>query len=447
MAKSYGPVMTVWMGPLPAVILTGQTAIWEALVNQASNFADRPTIFALQYTTANFKTTLASPCNERWTQLRKLLHNNVLSPFHVASQTTSHQACLADLFNTIAMEEEANDGVVRPLEALKMMAVNFLALLCFGPDFQDQGLLVMLNELVVESIRLSDERDNVLLNSFPYTRYFIPSSKRAVKKWKSHRAAILQLLLPLIQFARSDRVYFKQSASDCYLNSLLSVGEEEEDEENKLKFSDEEIALNMFELFFLAVDSTSTALEWALAYLITHPNIQERAYQEVRLVMDGKKGGLLCLKDLGKLPYLQAVVKETLRKESIAPLAIVHQTVEECKVMGITIPAKSSVLINLHSVCNDPVAWKEPDQFIPERFLGNMDSDKVRMWYLPFGAGRRVCAGMDLANFHVPITLANLLLKFEWACVKEGSPPDLTRHIPSLLVSMKYPLEARITCR
>ncbi|GLJ19667.1 hypothetical protein SUGI_0356270 [Cryptomeria japonica] len=108
--------------------------------------------------------------------------------------------------------------------------------------------------------------------------------------------------------------------------------------------------------------------------------------------MDGKEGGLLCLKDLGKLPYLQAVLKETLRKESIAPLAIVHQTVEE--------------------------SWKE-----------------------------RVCAGMDLANFHVPITLASLLLKFEWACVKEGSPPDLTRHIPSLLVSMKYPLEARITCR
>ncbi|XP_057835778.2 trifunctional (S)-stylopine synthase/(S)-nandinine synthase/(S)-canadine synthase-like [Cryptomeria japonica] len=337
------------------------------------------------------------PDNERWSQLRKLLHNNVLSPKH---------------FDTLAMEKEANDGVVRPLQALKIMAVRFL------------------NELVAERIRLGDERDNVLLNSFPYTRYFIPSSKRAVKKWKTLRAAILQLILPLIQFARTRQ----QSAPDCYLNCLLSVGEEEEDEEHNLKFSDEEIALNMFELFFLAVDSTSTALEWTLAYLIIHPKIQERAYQEVRLVVDGKEGGLLCL-------------KETLRKESIAPLAIVHQTVEECKVMGFTIPAKSSVLINLHGVWNGPVAWKEPDQFTRERFLGNMDSDKVKMWYLPFGAGRRVCAGMDLANFHVPITLANLLLKFVWACVKEGSSPDLTRHIPSLLVSMKYPLEARITCR
>ncbi|GLJ19661.1 hypothetical protein SUGI_0356180 [Cryptomeria japonica] len=106
--------------------------------------------------------------------------------------------------------------------------------------------------------------------------YIFPSSRRAVKKWKSHRDVILQLLLPLIQFARRDRVYFKQSAPDCYLNCLLSVGEED-DEENKLKFSDEEIALNLFELALLAVDSTSSALEWALAHLITHPNIQERA--------------------------------------------------------------------------------------------------------------------------------------------------------------------------
>ncbi|XP_059074851.1 (S)-canadine synthase CYP719A21-like [Cryptomeria japonica] len=298
---------------------------------------DRPTLYSGQYTTASFKTIVPSPCNERWTKLRKLLHNNVLSPFHVASQSTSHQAYVVDLFSTLAMGKEANDGVVRPLQALKMMGMSFLARLCFGPHFQDQGLLVMLNELVAERITLGGERDNVLLNSFPYTRYFIPSSKRAVKKWKSHRAAILQLFLPSIQFTRSDR--------------------------------------------------------------------------EVRRVVE-EKGELLCLKDLGKLPYLQAVAKETLRKESIAPLAI-----------------------------------KEPDQFIPERFPGNMDSDKVRMWYLPFGAGRRVCAGMDLANVHVPITLANLLLKFEWACVKEGCPPDLTRHIPSLLMSMKYPLEAHITCR
>ncbi|XP_057835782.2 trifunctional (S)-stylopine synthase/(S)-nandinine synthase/(S)-canadine synthase-like [Cryptomeria japonica] len=405
MAKSYGPVMTVWMGPSPMIILTGQTAIWEALVNQASNFADRPTIYSRQYTTANFNTTLASPCNERWTKLRKLLRNNVLSPFHVARQSSYHQASFCEFINTLEKEMEANGGVVRPLHSLKMMAVSFLARLCFGPHFQDQSFLVKLAELMCQNIRL-------------------------------------------VQFPRSYRGYFKQSAPDCCLNCLLSVGEEEEeDEEHKLKFSDEEIASILFELFLLAVDSTSTALQWALAYLIIHPHIQERAYQEVCQAVEGKEGNLLCLEDLGKLAYLEAVVKETLRKESIAPLAVPHQTVEECKEMGITIPAKSSLFFNLHSVCNDPGAWKDPDQFLPDRFLGNMDSDKVRMWYLPFGAGRRVCAGMDLANVHVPITLANLLIKFEWTCVKDGCPPDLTRHIPSLILEMKHPLEARITCR
>ncbi|GLJ19660.1 hypothetical protein SUGI_0356170 [Cryptomeria japonica] len=165
MAKLYGPVMTVWMGLSPMIILTGQTAIWEALVNQASNFVDRRKLYSRQYTTANFNTILISPCNERWTKLRKLLRNNVLSPFHIASQSSAHQACFCDLFNTLEKEMEANSGVVRPLYALKMMAVSFLARLCFGPHFQDQSFLVKLAELMGENIRLGDEGDTMLLDS------------------------------------------------------------------------------------------------------------------------------------------------------------------------------------------------------------------------------------------------------------------------------------------
>ncbi|GLJ37629.1 hypothetical protein SUGI_0764380 [Cryptomeria japonica] len=108
------------------------------------------------------------------------------------------------------------------------------------------------------------------------------------------------------------------------------------------------------------------------------------------------------------------------------------------------LPAKSRVLFNLHSVNNDPEVWKEPEKFRPERFLGN---NEVRMAYVPFGAGRRVCAGMDVASVYVPITLANLLKSFQWGCVKEGSLPDLAQDIQNVLTSMKYPLEARITSR
>ncbi|GLJ37624.1 hypothetical protein SUGI_0764270 [Cryptomeria japonica] len=445
MAKTYGPVMTVWMGPLPVIVLTGQAPIWEALVNQAVNFSGRHLFYSRQFITASYRTIFSSPYNEHWIKLRKLLHNNVLSPAHVELQSSSHQASVNKLINNLEKEMEENNGVVRPLHALKMMAMSFIAPLCFGLDFQDDNFLSKLEEFIAEDISLA-KRGDTFLDLFPLSRFFVPSSIRTERKFKSLRDDILHLLLPFIRFARSYRECFKRSAPSSFLYCLLSIGQGEE-AEHKSKLSDEEIAFNLYELFVLAVDSTSTAIEWALAYLIANPHIQERAFQEISQAAQEGKGGLLSFKDLRKLPYLQSVVKETVRKESIAPFGMFHHTENECKVMDITIPEKSVVLFNLHSVSNDPELWKEPEEFRPDRFLDKNESEKVRMAYLPFGAGRRVCAGMDVASVYVPITLANLLKSFEWGCVKEGSLPDLSRDVSGLLMSMKYSLEARITPR
>ncbi|GLJ37636.1 hypothetical protein SUGI_0764500 [Cryptomeria japonica] len=372
MGKTYGPVMTAWMGPSPLIVLTGQASIWEALVNQAANFSGRPLVYSRKFTSASFRTMISSPYNEHWTKLRKVLRNNVLNPAHVALQSSFHQATVKKLINKLEKEMKEKNGVRK--------------------------------------------------NSFSLARFFVPSSIRTERKLKSLRDDILHLLLPCIRYARSYKEYFKRSAPSSFLYCLLSIAEGEEGED-KSKLSDEEIAFCIYELFVLAVDSTSTDIEWALAYLISNPHVQERANQEISQAVGKGKGGLFSLEDLRKLPYWQSVVKKILRKESIAPLGIVHQTENECKLMDVTIPAK------------------------PERFLDKNESEKVRIAYLPFGAGRRVCAGMDVTSVYVPITLANLLKSFDWGFVKEGSLPDLSRDVSSLLMFMKYPLEARITPR
>ncbi|GLJ37635.1 hypothetical protein SUGI_0764490 [Cryptomeria japonica] len=358
---------------------------------------------------------ISSPYNEHWIKFRRILHNNVLSPAHVSFQSSSHQAGLDKLINKLEKEMRQSNGVVRPFDAhllpMKIQAMNFIAHLCFGLDFQDDNFLSKLEEFIAEDISLS-KRGDMFLDSFSLARFFVSSSIRTERKWKSLRADVLCLLVPLIQFARSYREYFKRSAPSSFLNCLLSIDEGEE--------------------------------EWALAYLITNPHVQEKAHQEISEATGNGKDGYFSLEDLRKLPYVQCVVKETLRKELIAPLGMIQQSENECKVMDITIAAKSRVLFNQHSVNNDPEVWKEPEKFRDERFLGN---NEVRMAYVAFGAGRRVCAGMDVASVYVPITLANLLKSFEWGCVKEGSLPALARDIQNVLMSMKYPLEVRITPR
>lgn len=146
LAKTYGPVMTIWMGPSPLIVLIGQAPIWEALVNQATNFSGRPPLYSRQFTSATFRTMISSPYNEHWTRLRRLLHNNVLSPTHVALQSSSHQASVNKLIKKLEKEMKEKNGLVRPFYSLKMMAMSFVAPLCYGPDFQDEDFLYQMEE-------------------------------------------------------------------------------------------------------------------------------------------------------------------------------------------------------------------------------------------------------------------------------------------------------------
>ncbi|GLJ51695.1 hypothetical protein SUGI_1098730 [Cryptomeria japonica] len=98
---------------------------------------------------------ISSPYKEHWNKLRRLLHNNVLS---VALQSSSHYIRKRDL--------KEKNGVVRSFYALKMIAMSFIAPLCFGPDFEDDKLLSRLEEFVAEDMSLS-KRGDVHLDSFP----------------------------------------------------------------------------------------------------------------------------------------------------------------------------------------------------------------------------------------------------------------------------------------
>eukprot|EP01018_Ginkgo_biloba_P011506 Gb_07522 [translate_table: standard] len=443
MAIKYGPVMTVWMGRSPTIVVSGQDAAWDALVTQGSNFASRPAPYSWQFVSAGYKTTNTSQYGPNWTKLKKLLQNSVLSPSQIATQMSRyHHKDTAVLLDKLGKEMDATH--VTPLPCLKLMAVSLVARFCFGPDFPDDMLCRRIEELVAELINLSGHTH--LWDIFPSTRY-IPPSTGLIKRTKALRMGVMDLFLPLISSRRHRGVKFHSTNNGSMLDSLLSIQQEELESGSATAtasiFSDETIAFNLFELFVLAVDSTSNALEWALAFLVTHPEIQQKAYDELKQAVPEER--YICAADLDKLPYLKAIVKETLRKKGIAPLAVPHKTVEECELMGYRIPAGTQVMFNLYAMSHDETIWTDPAAFNPQRFLGQAKAD-AKFAYLPFGAGRRSCAGMDLANLHVPITLANLLKKFEWQPESSGKLPDMTDEMLFVL-RMKHPLQARIRLR
>jgi cytochrome P450 len=147
--------------------------------------------------------------------------------------------------------------------------------------------------------------------------------------------------------------------------------------------------------------------------LLQNPLSMAKACEELRRVIGSRRN--IEESEIGQLPYLQAVIKETFRLHPPAPLLIPRQAEKTTKIMSYTIPKGSRVLINIWAIGRDENLWSEPEKFIPERFLvKTVDFKGGHFELIPFGTGRRICPGMPLAIRMVHLVLGSLLNQFKW---------------------------------
>ncbi|GKV09594.1 hypothetical protein SLEP1_g21071 [Rubroshorea leprosula] len=154
--------------------------------------------------------------------------------------------------------------------------------------------------------------------------------------------------------------------------------------------------------------------EWGIAELVNHPHIQKKLRDELDTVLG--VGHQITEPDTYKLPYLQAVIKETLRLRMAIPLLVPHMNLHDAKLDGYDIPAESKILVNAWWLANNPAHWKNPQEFRPERFLeeeSKVEANGNDFRYLPFGVGRRSCPGIILALPILGITIGRLVQNFE----------------------------------
>lgn len=151
--------------------------------------------------------------------------------------------------------------------------------------------------------------------------------------------------------------------------------------------------------------------------LLRSPGSMAKACDELATVIGPRKD--IEESDIGRLPYLQAVVKETFRLHPAAPLLLPRRAQADVKMMGYVIPEGSRVFVNVWAMGRDEETWPEPEKFLPERFLGKKTQQAVDLRggdfdLIPFGGGRRICPGMPLAIRMVHLLLASLLNQFTW---------------------------------
>lgn len=157
--------------------------------------------------------------------------------------------------------------------------------------------------------------------------------------------------------------------------------------------------------------------------LVKNPNMMGRVQNEIEQAL-GRDCSSIQESDILKLPYLQAIIKETLRLHPPTVFLLPRKADTDVELNGYLVPKNAQVLVNLWAIGRDPKVWENPEVFLPERFLNSEIDVKGRDFeLLPFGAGRRICPGLTLAYRMLNLMLATLVNNYDWK-LEDGMNPE-----------------------
>ncbi|TLD15135.1 hypothetical protein PspLS_10597 [Pyricularia sp. CBS 133598] len=268
---------------------------------------------------------------------------------------------------------------------------------------------------------------------FPFLRW-LPAALDPWRGWKERALKLgvdkRDLYKSLFNAAR-DEIRLGQRL-DCFVADIL-VENEQAVSAGKVGYTDDEMIISASVLFEGGADTTAMTFETFSLAMAAHPDVMQRAQQEIDRVYGGKMPQSV---DAKELPFLMACIFETIRFRPTLPTGVPHATTEDDTYQGYSIPKGTIVMMNVWALHHDPDEYQDPDSFIPDRYLRNRfgtkydqaeDKDeeanlkqgfKRETW--AFGAGRRVCPGRRFAENTLLALAAKALWAFDILAVGEA---------------------------
>ena len=331
-----------------------------------------------------------------WRFHRKLFMTAVrqyLSNQELVEERISEQAS-----NLLEYFEEQKGKDFDPAEILMKSVANVICRISFGeyfdsssPDFDE---LLRLNNETFTDTKISE--DAFILDLFPLAKYFPFESYQKEIKMADRMFEIIGKQLKL-QRERFDSSAEVKSLTESLIKERITAEGEVGSEDKVSILSDDYIVNTLEDMFSAGYETTSTTLRWAIAFLIHNPEFQTEIQDKLDEVVGRDR--MPTLDDRPKLPLIQATIMETLRLGNVAETAIPHYTLKDTTLGDYRVPKDTVVMVNLRYVHLDPKCWENPNSFNPHRHIdadGQLITNSGN--FLPFSAGRRVCAGEALAK-------------------------------------------------
>ncbi|KAL0443915.1 UNVERIFIED_CONTAM: cytochrome [Sesamum latifolium] len=440
--KDYGPVVWLRIGSINTVALLNAKAAAELFKNHDANFAER-TITEVMKVHDFHKTALSlSPYGSYWRVMKRIMTVEMLVQKRIKETEPIRRRCIGDMVEWISKEANAaaggESGRIHVARFVFLASFNMLGNLMLSRDLVSPES-VEGSEFFAAMIELMEWSGHPnIVDLFPWLKWLDPQGLRR----NAERG--MEKTLKIVGRFVAERLKERElggGARKDFLEVLLEC-EGNGNDDQRHKISEHELNMIITEVFLAGSETTSSSIEWAMVELLSHPEIMRKAKNELAQVVG--KSNKFEEGHIESLPYLQAVLKETLRLHPPIPFLVPRRAIQETNFMGYQIPKNTQLFVNAWSIGRDPECWDDPLSFKPERFLGSkIDYKGQNFELIPFGAGRRICAGIPLAHRMLHLVLGSLLHEFDWRVDEIGKNAMMdTKERMGVTVRKVVPLEA-----
>ncbi|KAI3812992.1 hypothetical protein L1987_17705 [Smallanthus sonchifolius] len=404
LSQKHGPLMTIRLGSITSVVASTPDAAREILQHNDEACSGRVVPDAVTALDNHDAAVLWISPNEEWRSIRKALntyltHQHKLDTLRDLRQNVV-EGMLGFLRESGRKKARVDIGKLAFAVALNQMSNTCLSQNVTSYESDDIGGF----KTAVKTLMEVDGKFNIS-DIFPVLKPLDPQNIRRQAK------AAYDWFDEVTEGFISERLKHRNSKVPRLgdmLDSLLDYSED-----NEADFGLKHIKTLLVDLFLAGTETSSNTTEWAMTELLLNPDMFSRVREEVSTIV-GEDGKIQEAKILD-LPYLHAVIKETMRLHLSVPLLVPHKTETEVKLGEYIVPKNTQILVNAWAMARDPRYWENPLMFNPERFLGNeLDYKGQHFKFIPFGSGRRMCPGIPLAHRVVSFMVASFVYHYDW---------------------------------
>ncbi|XP_007530750.2 steroid 17-alpha-hydroxylase/17,20 lyase [Erinaceus europaeus] len=418
--EKYGPIYSFRMGSKMTVIVGHHQLAKEVLLKKGKEFSERPSMVTTDILSDNQK-GVAFSNGAQWQLHRKLVQAS-FALFKDGSQRLEkiiHKE-ISLMCDFLATQNGQSTDLSLPIF---LAVTNVIGLICFNCSYKigDPELKVIknYNNGIVEFVG-----QNNMVDIYPCLKIFPNKSLEMMRNCVKMRDNLLNRIV---------KKYKENFSSDSITNLLdimvqarMNSEKDGADQNENLKMlSDRHILSTIGDIFGAGVETTTTVVQWTVAFLLHNPQLKKRIQEEIDQNIGFSRTPNI--KDRNHVILLEATIREVLRIRPVAPLLIPHKATVDTSIGDLAIDKDTEVIVNLWALHHSEKEWHQPDKFMPERFLDPERKHLITpsMSYLPFGAGPRTCLGENLARQELFLFMAWLLQRFDLEVPDDGQLPCL----------------------